>query len=179
MSSQITTSKGIVTVRPAVTSDAELLRDLRLEALARHPEAFAADYAKTEADPAERWVEYITGYASSNSGVICVASADDRLIGMMGLTRGHHPKTRHRAEIWGVYVNADWRGFRVGDALLNECIAWAKAQGIITVNLGVVTTNTSAIRCYARCGFTIYGIDPKIIYHDGIYYDELLMTKSI
>jgi RimJ/RimL family protein N-acetyltransferase len=49
----------------------------------------------------------------------------------------------------------------------------------VVVKLGVITTNTPAIRCYARCGFTVYGIDPKVIYYDGVFYDELLMARPI
>jgi ribosomal protein S18 acetylase RimI-like enzyme len=58
----------------------------------------------------------------------------------------------------------------VAEALVNECIAWAQAQGLVMVKLAVITTNTSAIRCYARCGFTIYGIDPKVIYYNDVFY---------
>ena len=179
MSTQLTTSKGVVTIRPAVPEDAALLRELRLEALASHPEAFAADHASTAAGSVELWVERITKYALDNAGVICVASTENQLIGMMGLARGHWPKTRHSGTIWGVYVKADWRGFHVAEALVKECIAWARARGLVMVKLAVITTNTSAIRCYARCGFTIYGIDPKVICYNDVFYDELLMAKPI
>jgi len=179
MSDLLTTTQGVITIRPAVTDDAALLRALRLEALANHPEVFAADHASTAADPAEVWVDLIAKYASDNRGVVCVASTENQLIGMMGLVRGHGPKTRRGGTIWGAYVKADWRGLHVAEALVNECTAWAQAQGLVIVKLGVVTTNTSAIRCYARCGFTIYGIDPKAIYYDDVFYDELLMAKSI
>jgi RimJ/RimL family protein N-acetyltransferase len=179
MSNLLTTSKGAITIRSAVPDDVALLRELRLEALASHPEAFAADYASTAAESVESWVEWAAKNTLDNTGVICVASTENQLIGMIGLVCGHWPKTRHSGTIWGVYVKADWRGFHVAEALLKECIAWAQAQGLVMVKLAVITTNTSAIRCYARCGFTIYGIDPKVIYYNDVFYDELLMAKSI
>jgi len=46
------------------------------------------------------------------------------------------------------------------------------------VKLGVVTTNTPAIRCYARCGFTVYGVEPQVIHYEDVLYDELLMAKK-
>jgi hypothetical protein len=46
------------------------------------------------------------------------------------------------------------------------------------VKLAVVTTNTPAVRCYARCGFAVYGIEPQAICYDGVFYDELLMAKQ-
>jgi ribosomal protein S18 acetylase RimI-like enzyme len=179
MSNLLTTFKGVITIRSAVPDDAALLRELRLESLASHPKVFAADHASTAAEPVEVWVERIAEYALDNKGVICVASTENQLIGMIGLVRGHWPKTRHSGTLWGVYVKAEWRGFYVAEALVKECIAWAQAQGLAMVKLAVITTNTSAIRCYARCGFTIYGIDPKVIYYNDVFYEELLMAKPI
>jgi RimJ/RimL family protein N-acetyltransferase len=47
------------------------------------------------------------------------------------------------------------------------------------VKLAVVTTNASAIRCYIQCGFRVYGVEPQVIYYDGVYYDELLMSREV
>lgn len=179
MSKRIKTPKGIIAIRSAIPDDAVALRELRLEALANHPEAFAADYASTAAEPVELRVERVANNAIENMGVVCVASAENQLIGMSGLVRGNRPKTCHTGTIWGVYVKADWRGFHVAEAMVQECIAWAQEHGVTVVKLAVITSNTSAIRCYARCGFTVYGIDPKVIYYNGVYYDELLMVKPI
>ena len=173
------TPRGVVAIRPAVLGDAAALRKVRLEALTGHPQAFAADYAATAAGSVEVWVERVAEYAAEDSGVICAASTGDRLIGMIGLVRGHWPKTRHCGTMWGAYVTPDWRGLYVGEALVNGCVAWAQAQRLTMVKLGVVTTNTPAIRCYARCGFVVYGVDPRVIYYDGAYYDELLMARPI
>jgi ribosomal protein S18 acetylase RimI-like enzyme len=179
MSHLLATSKGVITIRPAVPDDAAPLRELRLEALADYPAAFAADYAMTAAESAATWTERIARYATDNSGAICIAASEDRLIGMMGVGCGHWPKTRHGGVIWGVYVTPAWRGRRVAEALMNECVAWAQAQGLAVVKLGVITTNTPAIRCYARCGFTVYGIEPTVIHHNGVFYDELLMARQV
>lgn len=179
MANLIPTPKGNIAIRPAVPGDAALLRELRIEALADRPEAFAADHAAAVAENVEGWVERIEVNAAQEQGIICIASTGERLVGMTGLGRGHWPKTQHSGIIWGVYVNPEWRSMGVAEALLNECITWAKAQGLTIVKLGVVTTNTPAIRCYARCGFSVYGIEPRVIYYNGVYYDELLMVKVI
>lgn len=179
MRTLLTTSKGVITIRAAVPDDAASLRALRLEALASHPEAFAANYPMTEAESAEVWAQTITENAAGARGVICVAATEDRLLAMAGLVRGKWPKTRHSGTIWGVYVTAEWRGLGVAEALLQECLAWGHANGLTVVKLGVVTTNTAAIRCYARCGFTVYGIEPQVIRYENLLYDELLMAKTI
>ncbi|MFN2291461.1 MAG: GNAT family N-acetyltransferase [Anaerolineae bacterium] len=173
------TAKGGFTIRTATTDDAVLLRALRHEALAAHPEAFAADRDRTEAEPASTWVERIRRNEAEQEGVICVAAAADRLVGMTGLYRGHWPKTQHSANIWGVYVTAAWRGHGIATALVEACIDWARAQRITVVKLGVVTTNTPAIRCYTRCGFSVYGLEPQVLRHDDVFYDELLMARVL
>jgi RimJ/RimL family protein N-acetyltransferase len=58
-------------------------------------------------------------------------------------------------------------------------VAYARTLGMRLVQLGVVTTNASAIRLYLRCGFTVYGVEPESIQHNGIYYDELLMARKL
>lgn len=179
MSNLLATSKGLIAVRPAGPADAALLRELRLEALANHPAAFAADYAITAAQSVESWAERIADNPVDDKGVICIASAGDQLIGMTGLVRGHWPKTRHSGTLWGVYVQPEWRGLHVAEALLDACIAWAQAHEVTVVRLAVVTTNAAAIRCYARCGFAVYGVEPRAIQYDGVFYDELLMVKHL
>jgi RimJ/RimL family protein N-acetyltransferase len=173
------TSRGDVIVRPAIPDDAAAVRELRLDALARHPEAFAADHDLTQAESALHWVDWIADNAAQNRGMIAVAVAEERLVGMTGLVRGKWPKTRHSGTIWGVYVRPAWRGLRVAEALLDTCIEWAREQGLTIVKLGVVTGNVAAIRCYARAGFTVYGVEPQVIHHVGVLHDELLMAKTI
>jgi RimJ/RimL family protein N-acetyltransferase len=171
--------RGAVTIRAATVDDAELVRALRLQALATHPTAFAADHDRTEADPPGAWAERIRRTEAGQEGVICVAATEDHLVGMAGLHRGHWPKIQHSATIWGVYVAPAWRGQGVAGALLEGCIDWARGQGITVVKLGVTATNIAAIRCYARSGFAVYGIDPQVILYDGAYYDELLMFRAV
>ena len=169
-----------ITIRPAVPGDAAGLRALRIEALANHPIAFAADHAAAVADPLTVWEDLVNKLAKDQSGVLCVAALEDgSLIGMAGLGRGHWPKTKHGGVIWGVYVKPAWRGRRVAAGLIEACEAWARAEGMVTLKLGVVTTNTAAIQCYARCGFTVYGVDPRSNCWEGVFYDELLMVKEV
>jgi RimJ/RimL family protein N-acetyltransferase len=179
MSQLLTTSRGLITIHPATTNDATRLHDLRLEALANHPQAFAADHDMTRDQGVEAWVDRMRQNEAGNEGIINVAWVGDQLVGMTGLYRGHWPKTLHSGLIWGVYVTGAWRGQRIAETLLDACTAWAQAQGLTIVKLGVATNNMAAIRCYVRCGFTVYGIEPQAIYYDGVFYDELLMAKVI
>jgi len=179
MSAVLLTPKGEVTMRLAVPQDAASLLELRLEALAMHPEAFAADVAMTAAEGAEAWSERITNNARDQSGAISIACVGDKLVGMAGIGRGHWPKISHLGTLWGVYVKSDWRGLHIAEAILNELFVWSQEHGLTVVYLGVITSNASAIRCYGRSGFTVYGIEPRVINYNGVYYDEVLMAKLL
>jgi RimJ/RimL family protein N-acetyltransferase len=173
------TPRGTITLRPATEDDVAPLRDLRLEALRTHPEMFSADYTIHLDQPMTFWTEWVRQRTSEQAGIIQVASAETSLIGMSGLHREDTPKTWHSGNIWGVYVRPAWRGLHIAERLIAECMAWARTRDMRLVKLGVVTTNTAAIRCYTRCGFTVYGIEPQTIHHDGVSYDELLMARQL
>ncbi len=179
MSQLLSTSKGDVSIRTATPEDAAALFELRLEALTAHPDAFAADVEMTRARGVNAWAELIRNDAKDGSGVVITATAGDKLIGMTGLGRGHWPKTRHSAIVWGVYVAPAWRGMHIVDAILAEGIHWARQHDIVVLKLGVSTTNQAAIHCYHRCGFSIYGTELMSAQVDGVFYDEYLMARTI
>jgi len=156
--------------------DAVQYRELRLNALLDSPTAFSADYQINLNQPMNFWENRVT---PDEQGVLFLAEHKSRLIGMTGIRRGDSPKTKHGAGIWGVYVGPEWRGLHIAEALIEACIKWAKTQQIEMVKLGVVTTNTSAVHCYQRCGFTIYGTDPRDIFYEGKFHDLYLMYRDI
>jgi RimJ/RimL family protein N-acetyltransferase len=179
MSSLLETPRGSVTIRPIREGDVITYRDLRLEALLNHPEAFGADYEENLAQPESHWVERVRKNVGDGTSIVFVAEASQTLLGMTGIFQDVSAKTRHNATIWGVYVRPGWRGLGVADALVSACIDWARKKGVNMAKLAVVTTNAAAIRCYLRCGFSVYGVDPKPIYFGSIYYDELLMVRHL
>jgi len=172
----VETRLGPITVRPTQEGDAAAFRELRLEALKNHPEAFGADYESNLALPIAHWQERLR---DASKGPIYLAVAGDTLVGMAGIYRDTSPKMQHNGNIWGVYVRSSWRGLRIADQLIGTCIAWAQQQQIRLVRLAVVTSNIPAIRCYIRCGFSVYGVDPEVIYSNGVYHDELLMVCKL
>jgi RimJ/RimL family protein N-acetyltransferase len=179
MVNHISIPKGDVIIRKAAPQDAASLRELRMEALRMHPEAFAADLERIAAEGSEVWAERLGDYATSQSGAICIATCRDRLLGMSGIGRGHWPKTRHFGTLWSVYVKPEWRSCHIGAALVNGCLDWANENGLVVVNLGVNVANKAAIQCYQCCGFNVYGVEPRSLCVNGVYHDELLMAKLL
>jgi RimJ/RimL family protein N-acetyltransferase len=166
-----------IIIRHATTSDLDAFRELRLEALKNHPAAFGADYEESAARPTEHWQERLK--LNKDQEALFFAEHENQLAGMAGIFRGSSKKNRHESTIWGVYIKPEWRGHHISETLVRACLGWAKEQGLAIVKLAVVTTNRPAIRCYEHYGFTIYGKEPKALYHDGVYYDEYLMSVEI
>ena len=174
MTHSLTTSRGTIAIREAKPTDADLFRQLRLEALQDSPVAFSADYQRNLSQPAKYWEDMLTMH--SDESTIFLAVHGDNLVGTTGIARGGSPKTRHAAVIWGVYVSPEWRGLHIAEELIRSCFAWAKTRKIVMAKLGVAAMNTSAVRCYQRCGFEIYGTEPRSLFYDGKYYDFYLMS---
>jgi RimJ/RimL family protein N-acetyltransferase len=169
-----------VAIRPIVESDAEAYRALRLNALRQHPSAFSADYEQSAAKPVASWMETVQLAASGQRSIIYLAvAADQSLVGMTGLYIEQSAKVQHSGHIWGVYVCPTWRGQGIATRLVAACIDWAKTQAVRIIKLQVEVANAAAVRCYARLGFAVYGIEPEVICYDGIYYDTLLMARRV
>lgn len=176
MNRSITTSRGRILLREASAEDAERYRDLRLFALQESPTAFGGDYEISLNHPTSHWEGRLMADAN---GLVVFTEQNTQLVGMTGIRRRDSIKAKHSAIIWGVYVRPEWRGLHIAEGMIETCCGWADARGVNIAKLAVVTTNTSAIRCYERCGFTVYGTEPRAIYYEGQYYDELLMSRSL
>lgn len=174
-----TIHKQNVTIRPAREEDLEEYRELRLEALREHPEAFSADYESDLNLPMEYWRNRLLDNLGDKNGIIVFSTLESRLVGMTGLFLGSSPKTRHEGLIWGVYVRPEARGLRLAAGMIEQCTIWGRRRGVKHVKLGVTTTNGAAIRAYLYAGFSVYGVDPQPIFTQGVYYDELLMVKRL
>ncbi len=173
----ISTTRGKTLIREANPADAIRFRELRLDASLNNPIAFTADHQKNLNQPLKYWEESLSVQADEST--IFLAEQEGNLIGMAGIARGDSPKTRHSAWIWGVYVKPEWRGLHLAEEIINSCFTWAKARKIVLAKLGVTAVNASAIRCYERCGFKIYGTEPDAVFYEGKYYDEYLMVCAL
>lgn len=177
MNRYVTTARGTVLIREAKPADASTFRELRLEALQDSPIAFSADYQRNLGHPIKHWEDLLTMHPDEST--IYLGEHENELIGMTGIARGRSPKTRHAATVWGVYVKPTWRGLHIAEELIRSCFNWAKARKIVMAKLGVAAANASAVRCYERCGFEIYGTEPRALFFDGKYYDFHMMFCSL
>jgi ribosomal protein S18 acetylase RimI-like enzyme len=163
-------------IRTAQPDDVEAYRTLRLEALLDAPTAFGADYEHSLTLPLSHWQERL---ADDSHHCLYFAVEGNRILGMAGVLREASPKRAQYAMIWGVFVRTEARGQRMAEQLVNTCLEWARNHEAKYAKLAVTTTNAGAIRCYIRCGFRVYGVEPGAIFWDGVYYDDLLMVREV
>ena len=177
MNTLVDTARGTIVIRQSNAADAPAFRELRLGALLDSPTAFSMDYERSSKYPSKHWEDTLT--MDDNESAIFFAEHESQLVGMTGIVRGRSPKTRHAADIWGVFVSSKWRGLHIAEELIGSCKGWAQARDIVILRLAVVATNRSAIRCYERCGFSTYGTEPRSLLYEGKYYDEYLMYRDL
>ncbi len=164
-------------IRNTIAEDGAALRAIRLEALRDCPVAFTADLAESENFRLDYWRDLASRGSGNGCEAVFLAQLDGQVVGMLGIFADvRRPKLRHSATIWGVYVRFAHRGNGVAAQLLDAAIQWARAKPLVMVKLSVVEGNTIARRCYERSGFAAYGVEPKAIFLDGRYFDEVLMA---
>ncbi|MBC8058611.1 MAG: GNAT family N-acetyltransferase [Rhizobiales bacterium] len=166
-----------VAIRRLVAADLPAYKALRDAVLSAYPEAFASD-----AEPARSHQSYLSrlGLERPEGGEFTLGAwRGDRLTGAVSCERDPRPKVRHVGHIIGMMVSADAQGAGIGRALLDACIAEARAaQGLVMLTLTVTTGNVPAMRLYERAGFKRYGRLDRAICVDGAYHakDQMSLT---
>ncbi|MEJ7837731.1 MAG: GNAT family protein [Thermomicrobiales bacterium] len=168
----------MITLRKAIETDFPAWWDLRKKALGAHPDAFGSslqDALATSDDEARRRFVDV----SINGGNAIFVAIDDagNMVGMTGIFHESGPKERHRAGIWGVYVDPIARGQGVGTMLLGAAIAHAREiHGVLQLELTVASHNRAAANVYINAGFVRYGVHPRGLLIDDWAIDEDLMV---
>jgi RimJ/RimL family protein N-acetyltransferase len=105
-----------------------------------------------------------------------VAVADDgRIVGWCDITPPGREVMAH-VGVLGISLHPDWRGLGLGEQLLREAIAAARAFGYQRIELGVFARNTRAAALYRKLGFVEEGVMRQRILIDGVLHDEIRMA---
>jgi len=163
--------------RRLVRGDELEYRRIRLECLKRFPDNFGSRYEDESAIAVLPFENYIR--EESPDHFMYGAYASGELIGIAGLSRRDRKKTRHRGEIVHMYVDPDHRGQRIGESLLQEVIEIAFAlDGIESLELSAVASNSSAGKLYEKLGFETFGIQKNYFKDGDRYWDQRFMQLS-
>jgi ribosomal protein S18 acetylase RimI-like enzyme len=141
----------MVLVREITADDWELMRDVRLSALAEAPQAFGSTYAREVVFTEEQW----RGRISDRSVTFFAHDDDPADSAPLGLA-GVYVEDGV-ADVVSMWVSPSARGRRVGEALLEATARWAAAHDFGVLFLWVTESNAAARRLYERCAFTDTG----------------------
>lgn len=158
------------TVRRLGAADAEAYRDLHLEALRKHPAAFAASFEEECDLPVAAFAERL-GQLAIFGGFV-----GGELAGIATLQRFPQRKRRHVAMIWGMYVRDDRRGSGLAGVILQGVLAHAECE-VDQVELYVAVGNARASRFYRNLGFETYGVMRRSLRVDGVDHDAEMMVR--
>jgi len=156
-------------------SDAQLYKEIRLRALKNDPESFGSTYEQEVNRPLERFAERIQH--SKDKFTLGCFDDSNLLVGIVNFVRESRLKTAHKGNIYGMYIEPEYRGRGLGKSLLLALIerATRECTGLEQIHLTVVSKNEAAKRLYISLGFEIYGVEPNALKVAGQSLDEDLM----
>jgi RimJ/RimL family protein N-acetyltransferase len=118
--------------------------------------------------------DFLRRAVESPGRLALVGVLDDELVANLNFSAGTRPRTRH-AGGYGMSVRRHAWGLGIGSLMLDALIDWARAAGIVKINLQVRIDNARAIRLYQRKGFAIEGTNRRAIALHGAHFDTRYM----
>lgn len=164
-------------IRRLTPADAPAFRTLRLRGLMDHPDAFTSTPADWDL-PLETYVDRI----ESGHVIGAFDAGTGEMIGHVFLPThlATAIKTRHKCEVWSVYVVPAARGRNIAHHMLLHVIDLARSLGFSWLKLQVGEHNQAARRTYEALGFETYGREEDYLrLADGRSIHELLMQKRL
>lgn len=162
----------MITYRILDAEDAELFRELRMEALRLHPEAFGETESELAGCSTEKLHERMAPRRAYPQQFVYGAFDADQLIGTVAFYREKAEKERHVGGIWSVYVKFPYRGQGVAPKLMELMIAQARQfEGLEQITLGVATSAKGARRMYEAFGFKLVGVHRRCFKLPDRYVD--------
>ncbi len=163
--------KNTVDVRLFTEQDAQALWDLRMLALETDPWSFVDSPEELRAISVEEFATRLRAVHAEN--FIVGAFERDGAVGMVGCYQEVPLKRRHKAWIWGVFVNPSARGRGIAKSLMQAAIKRAKSIPDLEMILLTVSVDQPAPRkLYQSLGFRSIGIEPKGVRIGNEHHDE-------
>ena len=168
-----------IEIRRLNSTDAAVYRAFMLEGYALHPVAFTASVSEREPFPMTWWEGRVKDGDAAEE-IVVGAFDGDRLAGVAGLRFEQRPKTRHKAWLYGMYVNADYANRGLGRRLVAALLDEARARaGVRIVTLTVTEGNREAEALYGKCGFSSFGVEPFAIALDEGFASKVHMWLDL
>lgn len=168
----------MMTVRPIRVEDAESLFDMMC--------ALDGETPFMMYEPGERIGASDSGslrgrIAEALSGGDCALIAEDKggiIAGYIWAERGRLNRVRHTAYVV-VGVREAYRRRGIGTEFFKRMDEWARASGVVRLELTVECANTAALRLYEKNGFAIEGKRIKSMKLGDAFVNEFYMAKIV
>lgn len=138
-------------IRRLEPDEVELLKELRLSALADAPTAYASTYEQAAAYSDDEWRLRLRADGDPTFVWEDVQGAQGMVVGV------HDGDDREVVHLYAMWVRPSSRGSGAADALVARVVTWAGECSAKKVRLHVTEGNHPAERLYARHGFAPTG----------------------
>ena len=162
-------------LRRLTAEDAQAFSTLRREVTADNPIPMGLTLEEELTRPMQGFRDQLS-YPEPNAAF--GAFVRNKLVGSAAVAwPSKFPSSRHKVNLWGVFVSPRYRRLGIGRALVEEAVNHAHASGALRVNLMVFVPNKAAVNLYESLGFEHCGTEPESICIGDSYYDGRLMSR--
>jgi ribosomal protein S18 acetylase RimI-like enzyme len=150
-------------------------RELRLEALAVEPRAFASNLIVQQQYLESYWRKRLADALVGTNEWLYFAERAGRLVGMIGAMVKGRPNT---AELLAFYVSPGARGEGIGRSLLEHLLGRLISTSTVDwAELRVSAEQTAAIRIYEQVGFRAYDQEAHLV--RDVPVTKLLLRRGV
>lgn len=150
-------------------------RALILQAYALHPDAFTTSATERTGFPLSWWENRLAAGDDAKE-VVFGAWEQGALVGLAGLSFEPREKARHKATLFGMYVDAQHRSLGLGRQLVAAALDYGRSRsGTLLVQLTVTEGNAAASGLYASFGFVPFGTEPLAVRVGSGYVSKVHM----
>ncbi|WP_293854620.1 GNAT family N-acetyltransferase [uncultured Alsobacter sp.] len=162
-------------VRRLEPADVTAYRTVRLAGLADSPFAFGSSWDEESVQPDAFFLARIEEPVPA---AVFGAFVGGTMAGTARFTVESGIRRRHVGWMTGVAVLPAYRRQGLASALVSHVVRHARPHCKV-LRAAVAVANPGAHAIYVRAGFVPYGMEPRALFSDGTYYDEVLLTRDM